>query len=233
VFNSQVCLRAINQKITGDPNVAWFDYILDQYMSAALGRTHSARPQASYTCLLLGSNEGWMERKLSAEGFSGLITATDIAENALGRARAAATEQGITNVEYVRADLNEASFDGPYDCIIAEGVLHHIERLDHCLPMLYDALADDGLLIMVEFEGPVRFQLSELQVRWINAALNAVPKALRPFESSAETLYPPSPADIGRVHYVPPFEESIRAIDPSEAISGRPERTTSRGIRHR
>ena len=218
-FNSRVCLRAINRKISGDPNVSWFDYVLATYMAEALGRRVSVRPQEDYSCLLLGSNEGWMERTLCAEGFVGRITATDIAENALARARAASADEGITNVEYVLADLNEAHFDGPFDFIVAEGVLHHIDRLDHCLPMLCDALSDDGILVMVEFEGPVRFQLSELQVRWINAALGAVPRALRPFDS-ADGVFPPSAEDVRGVHFVRPTEAAIRAVDPSEAISG-------------
>jgi SAM-dependent methyltransferase len=219
-FNSQTCLRAINRKISGDPDVGWFDHALSTYMAEALGRAESSRPRNSYSCLLLGSNEGWMERRLCAEGFVGHVVATDIAENALARARASAAEAGITNVEYVWADLNTARFDGPFDFIVAEGVLHHIERLDHCLPMLEEALAADGVLIMVEFEGPVRFQLDELQTRWINAALAAVPKALRPFPSSSEALYPPSIDDLQRVHFVPPSEEAVHAIDPSEAVSG-------------
>ena len=219
-FNSRVCLRAINRKITGDPDLPWFDYVLRHYLAEALGRAEATAAQDSYSCLLLGSNEGWMERKLCAEGFNGRIVATDIAENALARAREAASQAGIENVEYVHADLNEARFEGPFDFIVAEGVLHHIERLDHCLPMLSRALAEDGLLFMVEFEGPIRFQLSDLQVRWINAALAAVPKELRPFGRSDEGLYPPSPDDLHRVHYVPPTEDAIRAIDPSEAISG-------------
>ena len=30
-FNSRVCLRAINRKITGDPDLPWFDYVLDTH----------------------------------------------------------------------------------------------------------------------------------------------------------------------------------------------------------
>ena len=50
----------------------------------------------------------------------------------------------------------------------------------------------EGFLFAAEFEGPVRFQLSELQVSWINAALSILPKALRPLPKltiAPELLY--------------------------------------------
>jgi hypothetical protein len=63
-------------------------------------------------------------------------------------------------------------------------------NVERCLGMLRSCLKDDGLIFTVEFEGAFRFQLQELQVRWINAAIRVLPKALRPF--------PPGPGVTGR-----------------------------------
>lgn len=81
-------------------------------------------------------------------------------------------------------------------------------------------MSENGILIAPEFVGPVRFQLPEEQVRWINASLNVLPKALRPFSGDPEGHLPGTPQDNARVYYVPPTEQSIIDIDPSEALSG-------------
>lgn len=197
----------VNQKVSGDPKVDWFGYALREHFTSKLdGR-----------CLMLGASEGGRVRELCEAGFVGEIVATDIADRALGRAHRSLA--GFDNVTYVVADLNDHRFDGLFDFIVAEGVLHHIERLEPCVRHLAELLAHQGLLIAVEYEGPFRFQLSAPQVAWINAALSVLPGELRPFwEGEAGT--PPGADFLRRVHYVPATEESIRELDPSEAVSG-------------
>jgi SAM-dependent methyltransferase len=219
-FASEECVRAINEKITGDPGRHWLDYALATYLAPALGLVASPRRRTEYRCLVLGATEGFVETSLWEHGFRGDILVTDIADRALARSEAATTGRGISNVSYVQADLNEARFEGPFDYVVARGTLHHVERLEGCLVMVRDCLADGGLVLMAEFEGPFRFQVSDLQVRWINAALNAVPKALRPFPASAEGVSPPSLDDAARIHYVRASEADVAAYDPSEALSG-------------
>jgi SAM-dependent methyltransferase len=189
----------------------------------ALGLASSDKQKEEYRCLLLGSNEGHMERMLCERGFTGEITASDIAEKALARAKQKTESLGFRNVNYIVADLNTDKFEGNFDYIIAEGVLHHIENIEPCLKMLSSALKPDGYFILVEFEGPVRFQLPDIQVRWINAALSVLPKELRPFPHTdweLEKHMPARPDENNRIYYVPPSETDIIAFDPSEAISG-------------
>jgi SAM-dependent methyltransferase len=203
--------RMINRRISGDPEVDWMAHVIKTYIPSAC---------EDLSCLILGSNEGYSERALCEAGFKGRIVATDIADKALDRARAKARELGYTNIEHVMADLNTANFSGPFELIIAEGVLHHIENIERCLDMLNAALALDGHLVGVEFEGPFRFQLSEKQVHWINAVLGAVPRRLRPLPRDDRGDFPPSSDERQKVWYSSPSEEAIRAFDPSEAISG-------------
>ena len=161
-----------------------------------------------------------MERLLCENGFKGEIVASDIAAKALGRAEAAAREKGYSNIKYVVADLNKDKFEGPFDFIIAEGVLHHITKIEGCLRWLNETLTPGGYLFAAEFEGPVRFQLSELQVRWINAALGILPKVLRPLSKGNDPLFPATAKESASIQYSPPSEKSIIAFDPSEAICG-------------
>ncbi len=159
-------------------------------------------------------------RELCHKGFEGEIIASDIADKALARAKEKASVLGYTNIKYKVADLNHDSFEGPFDFIFAEGVLHHIENIEMCLTMLNRVLAPNGKIFVQEFVGPVRFQLPEAQVRWINSALNILPKALRPFKGDPDGHLPASVSDNSRVHYVAPTEQSIIEMDPSEALSG-------------
>jgi len=208
--------RHVNRKTTGDPELDWFAHALRRHFGAALAGSGRKAAQ-EYRCLMLGASEGARVRELCEAGFLGEIVATDIADKALGRAERALT--GRRNVRFVLADLNEHRFDGRFDFIVAEGVLHHVANLEPCLRHLHELLEPDGLLIAVEFEGPFRFQLGERQVRWINAALAAMPGGLRPQWDGD----PGMPTDLDyqrRIHFVVPSEESIRAVDASEAISG-------------
>lgn len=205
-------LEHINQQITGDKSKHWLEYAIEKYVLT--GST------ADKTCLLLGSNEGHMERLLCEKGFRGKIVASDIAAKALERAKQEAQKLGYMNVEYVCADLNKHRFADQFDFILAEGVLHHIENTEFCVQNLRNSLKPRGLLIGMEFVGAYRFQLSETQVRWINAALSVMPKKLRPFPPSSDDLMPPSPLEQTMVYYDKPTVESMLAFDPSEAVAG-------------
>jgi hypothetical protein len=73
---------------------------------------------------------------------------------------------------------------------------------------------------MVEYVGPRRFQLPELQTRWIRAALNLLPRELRPLPRDGDGRAPASPEECEAIRYSPPSEASIVAFDPSEAVIG-------------
>lgn len=214
------CRKRIRLKISGDENTDWLPYFMKKYMTPALDDKTSLKVRRNYKCLILGSNEGDVELELCRNGFVGQIVATDIADKAIARARQKTEEAGFSNVEHVIADLNSASFEGPFDFVIAGGVLHHIEKIERCLCMLSTALAKDGWLAMVEFEGPVRFQLPEFQVRWINAALGVIPKGLRAFPHDKEQFFPATPAENQQLWCDKPPKDQVIASDPSEAICG-------------
>lgn len=86
--------------------------------------------------------------------------------------------------------------------------------------MLEHCLSETGYMFAVEFEGPIRFQLSALQVQWINAALAVLPRGLRPLPIDAQALYPATAAENAAIAFQAASEASIVAFDPSEAICG-------------
>ena len=202
----------INRRITGDPETGWLDYAITKFMNVG--------NSAGKSCLVLGSNEGGAVMTLRAKGFQGTIVASDIAEKALTRSLEKFRTLGLTNIEILAADLNSHVFGDAFDYIIAEGVLHHIERLEFCAQSLYDCLKPGGLLVAMEFVGAFRFQFSDLQKRWINAALAVVPRQYRPIDRDMANDYPPSLQEQSKIHYVSPSIEDMLNFDPSEAVAG-------------
>lgn len=222
-------IRSMCRKVTGNEKMGWQQYVMEKYLHPALTRwteyvSDAARdgaypylntkPPEEYRCLILGSNEGAVERQLCEWGFVGEIVASDIAENALARARDQAQALGYHNIRHLKADLNTDRFDGRFDFIIAEGVLHHIAELESCLGMLREVLADDGVLIAPEFVGPFRFQMPPEQVAWINATLGILPQGLRRIAPPRDPRMPSAAS------YAAPPEAMIVSFDPSEATAG-------------
>ncbi len=224
--------NSMYRKASGLDSVGWWLYAAERYLAPALTNWEhltpperrnrsqsefSGKEPRDYRCLILGSNEGLVERLLCQWGFVGEIVATDIAENALSRARAEAGRLGYTNIRHVKADLNSDSVSGEFVFVIAEGVLHHIENITHCLHMIRSVMPSHGILLAAEFAGPFRFQLPKEQVYWINHILRFLPRGVRfGLTGSAEDLLPAGDGD----PYAPPSEDAIIAFDPSEAISG-------------
>lgn len=213
-LGSKAINSKIQKRITGDPNTHWLDYYTSRYCQSFFHNPSSR-------CLILGANEGTMERHLRAAGFAGRILSTDIADRALARAEQESRRLGLTNIEYRLADLNTDTFDGPFDMVVAEGVLHHIEKTERILRHIHDILTPSGFLLAVEWAGPFRFQLPANQVRWINALLAAVPAELRPLYEGPAGVPPPLDY-LSRIHYVIAPEASVRDADPTEAIAGEP-----------
>lgn len=209
-LGTRVAKQHINRKTSGNPEIGWLDHFWSSYGSS-LG--------VESRCLILGANEGWIERRLREVGYRGYILATDIADKALARAKAEAEARGYDNIEYRVADLNTDSFDKPFDCIIAEGVLHHIEQTERILRHLHDILAPSGVLFGVEWSGPFRFQLPPEQVRWVNALLAAVPAELRP-QYRGPGGVPPPMEYLQKVYFVKTAEADVAKMDPTEAIAG-------------
>jgi SAM-dependent methyltransferase len=217
-LGAHLCREYIYRTTTGDPGLHPTPHAIQKYI---LQRPDEELRNSRI--LLLGASDGNMERELGKHGFPGEVVATDIADAALTRAKAKSDALGYQNVRRFVHDLNEPmgdKFGGPFDFIFAEGVLHHIWNIDQCLAECDRLLKPDGLMFALEYEGPFRYQLSDLQVRWINAALNVLPRGLWPFQDGKDPQWPGSEEDNRRVQYVISPEETVAALDPSEALTG-------------
>ncbi len=192
--------RAINQRISGDPAVNWVQYVTDRYLAARRGQ---------YIGLSLGCGTGYIERMFQRQGVFRELIGTDIAEGALKLCRElAAREQAA--VRYEVCDLNHCRLPaGRYDAIIAGSCLHHVQRLEHCLDQINQALAPDGILVVNEYVGPAQFQLGRTQCGIINDLLRCLPDRYRKMRVGRTPLKP---------DFVPLSRELMSEVDPSEAI---------------
>ena len=132
-FVSKPYLGIVNERLTGKADLHWLQWTIDEYLTGQ--DTEGKR------CLILGSNEGWMEIAIRRGGFRGEIVASDIADKALARAGAIVRDMGLDGITHQRADLNHDVFPpNSFDYVIVEGVLHHIEAIEFCVTGLKRAL---------------------------------------------------------------------------------------------
>lgn len=76
------------------------------------------------------------------------IRAVDISARMLEIARAKATEQGINNVTFEQADIDDLdAVDGAYDAVMAHSILHLLEERDAAIATIHRLLKPGGLFI--------------------------------------------------------------------------------------
>jgi ubiquinone/menaquinone biosynthesis C-methylase UbiE len=163
--------RRINQKISGNPDVDWIEYIK---------RTHLAGRTPVEHCLSLCCWQGELERELARRGVFRTCTAYDISRVALSRAREKAALEGIDGVEYVLQDVNTMVLAaGQFDLVVARAALHHIAELEHVLEQINRGLKPEGIFVALEYVGPNRFGFSRRQLEIANCALRLLPERFR------------------------------------------------------
>src|SRR5438105_11584742 len=86
--------------------------------------------------------------------------------------------------------------------------------------VLQGRMRPGAFLFAVESEGPFRFQLSELQVRWINLALRLMPRLLRPPPRDDRGNFPATDAENLSILYAPPTPDALAQFDPTEVYRG-------------
>jgi SAM-dependent methyltransferase len=98
----------------------------------------------------LGCGEGGDAVWLAERGWD--VVAVDISDTALGRAREAAENRGVTDrIEFVQVDLSEEFPEGTFD-LVSSQFLHSTVRLDRTkiLANAAAALRSGGLLVIVD-----------------------------------------------------------------------------------
>ncbi len=100
-------------------------------------------PEGARTAVDVGCGEGFMARRLAERGLT--VTAIDADAESIRRARA----QGTDSITYIDGDaLTDALPAGPYDVVVANASLHHMELVEG-LTRLRELVAPGGVLLVV------------------------------------------------------------------------------------
>lgn len=158
--------------------------------------------------LSLGCGHGGLERGLMLHGVVERCDGIDLSEGAIEEARHLAAAAGMHQIHYTVGDLEHADFaEGAFDMVFFHHSMHHIEDLDALCVAVRRALRPGGILHLVEFVGPDRFQWTDAQLHHLNTFVQALPSRYRRLHTG--DLMPA---------LVRSTIEQMIAFDPSEAV---------------
>jgi ubiquinone/menaquinone biosynthesis C-methylase UbiE len=153
------------QEISGDGRLNPLDWFMRTF-----GPFHA---MASICC-----GSGVLERHLGATYLGDAhahIDGYDVSPGSIAFARENCKD--LPRVAFHVCDVNTAQWHDSYlDAVFANGALHHVTNLDHCLGQLARALKPSGFLYVNDYVGPRRFQFSDLQLELAREILAPVPE---------------------------------------------------------
>jgi len=197
--SSRVVREYLHERVSGNPACDWVTWMLHRH---AAGENLRA--------LVLGSGEGWLERALAAHPRIASVTAVDLSEAAVERAREAAARAGLSGrVRHAVADLERDPLPpGPWNLVLAHDVIHHVRGLDGLFSRISGALAPEGRLLFCEYVGPARFDYGRRREAILDEALQSLPEKYR--------RLPGGRGMATRGNRTDPGDLALR--DPSEAV---------------
>ena len=159
--------RAINRRVTGDPNgwpMEWFArrYVPQPLAAGPLGRLRHGTARARRL----------RQGHLRADRGRGLLP------EAIAEARRGAEEAGLARrLEYRVEDINAIRLPARrYDIVFFHGSLHHIRNVEHVLEQVRRALKPGGLLFLDEYMGPARSEWTDAHWGFARSAFDALPR---------------------------------------------------------
>jgi SAM-dependent methyltransferase len=132
--------------ITGDPFKNPLHWFYERY-----------GPFSNMASICCGS--GLLERDIAInylQNNAGFITGYDISPTSIQMASESC--RGLRGVKFEVKDINVDTLSvESFDTIFAHGALHHVEKLDHCLGELRNALKPTGFCTLTTMLDPVDF----------------------------------------------------------------------------
>ncbi len=167
----------INCRITGDAKEGWIQYTL---------RTRFQGKLPVDNCLVLGCGTGHLERDMASLGAFKHCDAYDISPGSIETATSLAREAGYSHIDYQVADVNDLVLPaGQYDTVWISAAMHHFSALEFVYQQIRQSLKADGLLVMVEYFGPNRFQFPQRQKEVADLCLRLLPERYRTLRPQA------------------------------------------------
>ena len=195
-----VTQQYILRRITGDPHEHWLEFVRRRF-----------RPDGGLKGLSLGCGFGDVERYALRIGLCASLDACDLSSEALAVAEHEATQMGVAErLHYFECDLNKDTLGShAYDICFGSAAIHHVENLSHVFSEIRRALKPDGLLVLMEYVGPSRFQWSDTVQSLLTTLLHVLP------ENHRRSLRHPG---VTKNTIERPSIETVTTADPSEAV---------------
>lgn len=135
----------------------WDDPVLQEIFFGAQRRHLVDRVVANGPAILeLGCGEGNLALDLARRKLR--VTAIDLSSERINRARSKAAKAKL-KVRFQVGDLNVMRLaKNRYDCVVANGSLHHIFNVDHLLDEARKSLKPNGSLVVFDFIGMGTFR---------------------------------------------------------------------------
>jgi SAM-dependent methyltransferase len=189
--------RRWNLMVSGDAAVDFPAMCAERHLA---GRT-------GLRALSLGCGMGGRELRWAELGVFDRIDAVDISPAQVEVAATRAREGGHGDTVHARVgDVTDLRVDEPYDVVLAEHSLHHLEPMPEVVSRIHDLLRPDGLFLVDEFVGPQRFQWTDEQVDAAQDVLDRIPPEYRVIAPS-----------VVKERIVRPSRLWMTLTDPSEA----------------
>lgn len=162
--------RAINRRVTGDPNRWPMEWFAGRYAPRELARG-----------LSVGCGPGLLERDVVAKGICRSVEGIDFSPEAIAEARRGAQEANLSDaLEYRIGDVNALTLpEARYDIVFFHGSLHHVRSVERALAEVRRSLKPGGLLYLDEYMGPSRSEWQASAWAFARSAFDALPAALK------------------------------------------------------
>ncbi|MFA6541709.1 MAG: class I SAM-dependent methyltransferase [Bacteroidota bacterium] len=156
-----------NLLITGSKEVEHFTYISQKYLN------HKNNLKG----ISLGCGSGNREIKWVQACETLNLVGYDISKERINQAKENAVKNNLDKrLKFELADVYSCDFGvNKYDLIIFEGSLHHFHSLHMLVERVKIGLKQNGILIVNEYVGPLRFQWTDRQMEIINGLLMILP----------------------------------------------------------
>jgi SAM-dependent methyltransferase len=164
--------RAINRRVTGDPNVWPMEWFANRYASPE-GPVERG--------LSIGCGSGLLERDVVAKGICRAVEGIDFSPEAVAQAKRAAAEANLSPaIEYRVADIHALNLpEARYDIVFFHGSLHHVRSVERALAQVRRSLKPGGLLYLDEYMGPSRAEWKDADWSFARSAFDALPAELK------------------------------------------------------
>lgn len=203
-------VKHVQKNITGDGEIDYANYLAGKFFQ---GRTN-------IRMLSPGCGIGVKELQFAKIPAFARIDGFDIAPARIQEAQKRAAALGLTNANFFVGDIYDLKVGEKYDIVLFDSCLHHFDNLDALLEKVKGYIKKDGLLVILEFTGPNRYQYSSKHVQKCNEALQLIPRTHRVFLKSSLVKHKVWAPGYLRMYLSDP-SEGIRSGDILPAIHKR------------